>query len=435
MSQPTERAASCGPFVWWGRHVCRLVVLALFVVAAPICAGSEGYIKGPSNKRVIVFVNGVLGDGQSTWTHPSGSYWPRLLVNDGAFSDSDVYVHTFVSPPISAAQNIEELAGRMHDFLLTDGVFARHKEIVFLCHSMGGLVVRAMILKARLSPAQVPMIYFFGAPTAGANTTKLAAIISQNPQFQHMLPLRKEGYLLQLVQRWNDTSDDENTNYPNRIRSFCAYEKKDTYGVRVVEIESAILSCNGHLRAVLADHIDMVKPLNAAAEPYRFFKAAYIQQFGIVSPIVSLGLKSGSLDYASASRELHNAGYTQPIPQALIEGPKATLSANKAWIPIARDRKIPCGTTIRGIYSVDVGREADEEIVAAETTAGGRGVRSIGVAVTRIKPNRIEVEYKVVAHDEGSPMCEGEQFVWAELKYIKSRQQSSLLSDLFDFRK
>jgi pimeloyl-ACP methyl ester carboxylesterase len=127
----------------------------------PFSAGSSGgYVRGPASDRVIVFVNGIFGDAVSTWTNDDGAYWPRMLVRDSAFDGTDIYVHSFQSPKITTAQQIGDLATRLRDFLQVDGVL-NHSRIVFLVHSMGGLVTRAMIVNYRPPAAKIPMIFFF----------------------------------------------------------------------------------------------------------------------------------------------------------------------------------------------------------------------------------------------------------------------------------
>jgi hypothetical protein len=202
------------------------------------------------------------------------------LLNDKAFDQADIYVYSFESPKLGNAQQIDELAGRMVDFLDSDGVLARHEKVIFLCHSMGGLVTRAFLLKVRPNPEKVPMVYFFATPTGGANIAAIGAIVSRNPQLRYMLPLKEEGYVGDLMTSWLATSRDPRLNYPARILSFCAYEKLNTYGVKIVERLSAVLLCNMEPRAVLADHFEIVKPADRqSAEPYVYFKSAYAWAF------------------------------------------------------------------------------------------------------------------------------------------------------------
>jgi hypothetical protein len=124
------------------------------------------------------------------------------------------------------------------------------------------------------------MIYFFATPTTGANVTELARHLSSNPQLRDMLPLREDGRVGELQNQWLTTSDDPALKYPLTIASYCAYEKLDTYGVRIVERQSATNLCNRETRGIVANHIDIVKPQDAGRDPYLFFKAAYIRTFG-----------------------------------------------------------------------------------------------------------------------------------------------------------
>ncbi len=250
-----------------------------------------GYCRGPSKERVVVFVNGIFGDAVDTWSN-GNAYWPELLAEDSSFDDTDIYVHSFVSPKVATAQEIDELAGRMSDFLVNDGIFSRHKQVVFIAHSMGGLVVRAYLVKRRPAPANVPMIYFFATPTTGANVAGVAAHLSKNPQLKYMLPIDENGYVGDLQNAWLSTSDDPRVNYPSTIASFCAYEKLDTWGFRVVTRSSATNLCNRETRGIVRDHIGIVKPASTSDDAYAAFKAAYLQTFGPLAGKVKLAILS-----------------------------------------------------------------------------------------------------------------------------------------------
>jgi pimeloyl-ACP methyl ester carboxylesterase len=247
---------------------------------ASLQTNSGGYLSPPTHRRVIIFINGIFGDAVTTWQNENGSYWPNLLAADKDFADVDIYIHSFDSPKIVTAQNIDELAGRMNDVLLVDRVFKDHDQAVFICHSMGGLVTRAFLLKYRPAPKEVPMIYFFSTPTTGANVTDIATHLSNNPQLKYMLPLKEEGYVGDLQNEWLATSDDPKLSYPLTIASYCAYEKLDTFGIRIVERQSATNLCNRETRGIVANHIDVVKPRDKGSDPYVFFKAAYARTFG-----------------------------------------------------------------------------------------------------------------------------------------------------------
>lgn len=288
-------------------------------------ANLGGYCRGPSRSRVIVFVNGIFGDAVDTWSN-GASYWPDMLAKDPTFDDSDIYVHSFQSPLLTSAQEIDELAGRMTDFLSVDGIFAKHKEVVFICHSMGGLITRAYLLKTLPPPRSVPMIYFYATPTTGANIAGIAAHLSQNPQLKYMLPLDENGYVGDLQNAWLRTSIEASVNYPAEIASYCAYELIDTWGFRVVTRESATNLCNHETRAVRTDHIGIVKPKSEFDDPYVYFKAAYLYTFGSASirarSIIQKGKTfaqgtSSTTDFVADSNKFSVLGFRRQLSGAV----------------------------------------------------------------------------------------------------------------------
>lgn len=95
-----------------------------------------------------------------------------------------------------------------------------------------------------------------------------------------MAPLKFDGYVGNLQNEWLRTSDDKSLNYTSMIASFCAYEKLDTFGIRIVERQSATNLCNRETRGIAANHIDIVKPADDRGESYIAFKAAYGRTFG-----------------------------------------------------------------------------------------------------------------------------------------------------------
>ena len=360
--------------------------------ASGLGSNSGKYIRGPQKSRVIVFVNGVFGDGVSTWTNgTTGKYWPTLLAADPVFADADIYVHSFLSPHLSTAQQILELAGRMKDFLETDQVVAKHTELVFLCHSMGGLVTRAYLLTARPPPAKVPMIYFFATPTAGANVAEIVSHLSANPQLADMRPLDDGGYVKNLREQWLQTSNDTGLDYPNKIASFCAYELKDTWGFRVVPEVSATYLCNHETRAVLSDHLDIVKPADENAEQYRFFKAAYERQFSVeAAPIRQAFAMLSNTRFMVATREL---------PLGRFRASDVVL---KQVVPASGSLDVACGEEKSGELEAKVDL-ASGETVSQVTAAFPKwsGLKSSSAAIIRQSNGTATVSYKIRGADAG----------------------------------
>ena len=226
------------------------------------------YIRRSNADTVIVFVHGVFGGADGTWTNvASHAYWPRLLTDDPAFQNNDVYVYSYTSPDLGQSYTIDELIENMRLVFSNDEVFQKHKRVVFICHSMGGLVVRGFLKRYQANASQVPLIYFFSTPTSGAHIAQLAKFLSQNPQLHGMLPARSDSYVADLQRDWRAL--------PIHVNSRCAYEKLNTYGIQIVDEQSASNLCDGPVDPILANHIDIVKPKDTSDLPYIAFKQAF----------------------------------------------------------------------------------------------------------------------------------------------------------------
>ena len=155
----------------------------------------------------------------------------------------------------------------MRSVLVADGV-SSYRKIVFLSHSMGGLVTRAYLLKNRNVADHTFFAYFFSTPTTGSQIASIAQYLSSNPQFAKMKSLNAEDYLADLLRQWLAAG----FSFP----SYCAYEKRATKGVSlVVNMGSAVALCTKAVDPIDADHIGIVKPTSQNSAPYIAFKAAY----------------------------------------------------------------------------------------------------------------------------------------------------------------
>jgi pimeloyl-ACP methyl ester carboxylesterase len=144
--------------------------------------------RGPYQGRVVVFVHGIFGDADSTWRYSPSVYWPRLLLADETFRGSDVYVVNYSSPYFGNTMNVDEVVTNLNNRLVSDQVFSMHREVVFVCHSLGGLIAQRLLLTFRQYAAQVPFIYFFSTPETGAQVANLASVFNSDPLLRALIP-------------------------------------------------------------------------------------------------------------------------------------------------------------------------------------------------------------------------------------------------------
>ncbi len=252
------------------RLLCLIVEVIVLLSALGVGAQAQGrsaYVRQRSKDSVIVFVHGVFGDSRETWTNAtSKAYWPQLMTADPFFDSFDIYTYSYPSPARGNTYTNDELVEDMRRDLEDASVFQTHKRVIFLCHSMGGIVVRAFLTRYQPLASKVPMIYFFSTPTTGAEIAALAKLLSNNPQLNGVLPMDSESYLATIQKDWLAAQF--------RIASYCAYETQDTHGIRVVTLESATNLCNRRLDPINADHISIVKPRDQSDTSYIAFRNA-----------------------------------------------------------------------------------------------------------------------------------------------------------------
>ena len=143
-----------------------------------------------------------------------------------------------------------------------------YEKIVFISHSMGGLVTRAYLLKNRSVAERTSFAYFFSTSTTGSQIASVVDFVFGNPQISKLKTLKPDEYLADLLRQWLAAQ----FHFP----SYCAYEKRPTRGISlVVNMDSAASLCTKALDPIDTDHSDVVKPESENSTSYLVFKAAY----------------------------------------------------------------------------------------------------------------------------------------------------------------
>jgi pimeloyl-ACP methyl ester carboxylesterase len=208
---------------------------------------------------VIVFVHGIYGNSYDTWSCPSKAFWPELLKDDPAFNGLDIYVAGFDSPKFGNQMTIDEVISGLKNRFDSDGVFSKPREVVFVAHSLGGLIVQRFLLTYRKLADQVPFIYFFSTPETGAQIAQLARVISSDPLLKQLAAGDSNDYLLNLESEWRSAGF--------ATHRYCAYEKQPMFGVLVVDRLTGTRGCEKAI-AVNANHSTIVKPCDRPADSY-----------------------------------------------------------------------------------------------------------------------------------------------------------------------
>jgi pimeloyl-ACP methyl ester carboxylesterase len=283
-----------------------LVVLLLMLHASAFClhaAAQQEHAQPVPRARVIVFVHGLHGSRES-WRASNGAYWPDLIRTDPRFAYSDVEVAEYPTPASNGRMSSVQLAEILWAGLKHDHVW-EHREVVFVAHSLGGILVEEMLLRHPAEAAKVKFIVSYGTPHEGSTIARIASIYDKDPLLNDLSDAGDNAFLSQLENNWRGRDS------VNGIHRFCAFESEDTrpdngFGrylrthARVVGYFSATYGCDVTTppQEIHADHVHMIEPLDRKSSAYDFFYRVYrdnpiLEEQVVTRDNVIAGLQAG----------------------------------------------------------------------------------------------------------------------------------------------
>ena len=257
-----------------------LLLLATLFYASTALAQASPLPAVAPRPRVIVFVHGLHGSRES-WRAANGAYWPDMVRTDPRFAYSDVDVAEYPTPASHGTMSSAQLSDILWTRLRQDHVWD-HRDVVFIAHSLGGILVEEMLLRHPAEAAHVRFIVSYGTPHEGSSMARMASIYDHDPLLNDLSDASDNTLLTQLENNWRSRES------VNSIHRFCAFESVDTtpensFGrylkahARVVSYFSATYGCDVTTppQEIQADHLHMVRPADRSSSAYDFFYRVY----------------------------------------------------------------------------------------------------------------------------------------------------------------
>jgi len=225
---------------------------------APVPLAVSGWVHQDPARRAeiaLVFVHGVFGDARGTWTNDNGrTFFDLIHKHPKIGKPVDIYAFGFPSNKVrSGSFSISDASKSLFDKLEYHDL-NKYPTVIFVAHSMGGLVVMRTLLDYPGYRQRAPLVVMYATPQEGAQISTLAAAVSDNGGLEQMLPADRNGYLQLLDTQWK-LQDKK-----SRPAIVCAFEKKPMATVMIVPWTSATRFCDGPGTPVSENHLGIVKP-------------------------------------------------------------------------------------------------------------------------------------------------------------------------------
>jgi pimeloyl-ACP methyl ester carboxylesterase len=308
----------------------------------------SGWIRKPRNGVAVVFIHGILGT-EFTWRHENGAVWPLLLCAEPELDDHGVYLFNYRADAFSGTFTIQDAVDNLKERFKLDKVF-QQTAIVFVCHSMGGIVARHFVVTQQASFIKTKTkIGFFlvASPSLGSEYANFVSTIA--PLYNAHLDILRVGqenpWLATLDRTFMDLKEDRDIPIFGKelIEDNSIFLRRLLRRAQVVEPFAGARYFGDSVKIEHSDHLSIAKPSDRSALQHRLL-VQFLEEFFKPETREGGHIAEGSLvpsinpDKASLNPILMKWPETLPIPgksQSEDEKPKRLFGVVPVYAVLA----------------------------------------------------------------------------------------------------
>lgn len=265
--------------------------ISLFVWVVCLVLGQQSawaqlrYVTEAENGRTIVFIHGFMGDPMRTFSAgPPHKSWPEIMREDKEVLGSALpmanYSTAMLRYPadLGGSMNVTELADNMLTLLNQSKLGFNTDRIVFVTHSLGGLLLKQMLARDSQGDVRwgrrVDAIFLMASPADGSQMANLVTNLTGwlGPLVDDLRTVNNNRWLFELQRQWQTYREDNPVG--KKIPVFCGYETIAYAGVVWVPFDKADRDCRNKAFAFEADHSSIVKPTSVEDMVYHWVRGS-----------------------------------------------------------------------------------------------------------------------------------------------------------------
>jgi Leucine-rich repeat (LRR) protein len=154
---------------------------------------NHGWLYANDTDATMVFVHGVLSNSRSAWLYRVKNkevYWPDLIRSDQRFQDISIFLGGFSTGISAGPYGLRRCADEV--FLALNTIDSQNRrppmeknKIIFVCHSLGGIVTRYLLTEHYADFAGKTVgLFLIASPSGGSHYANAFQRISETYQHQ-----------------------------------------------------------------------------------------------------------------------------------------------------------------------------------------------------------------------------------------------------------
>jgi hypothetical protein len=235
------------------------------------------WIRKPKTATCVIFVHGILSGGEKCWRHDPQTSWPQLLADDDKLKDIGVGVFSYRTDVNSRTYSVGDVVDSLREALDLSEV-EQVNRLIFVCHSLGGIVVRRFIVveQAKFIARKIEIgLFLVASPSIGskdANDLFLLSAIAGNSQAQALRFSQKNEWLNDLDKEFINLLGGGKLSIKGKeLVEDQAIKLKKWFGLnrQIVEPVAAARYFAESYKVPYSDHSTIVKPKDKDAMQHR----------------------------------------------------------------------------------------------------------------------------------------------------------------------